>query len=102
MLTAEVVLFRESIDAQTALKMRLVNGVVDREKLYGYVTQRAEKLSCLSSFVLKTTKQQIIAARESLTSGVPPFCDAHLIYAALLDDESRKTRLDYLARFGHR
>ncbi|MCB2191197.1 MAG: enoyl-CoA hydratase/isomerase family protein [Deltaproteobacteria bacterium] len=102
LLTTEFVLLGESINADAALRMGLIHGVVEREELTGHVSRLAQKLCSLSSFVLQTTKQQITAARESITSGVPSFCDAHLLYAALLDDESRKTRSGYLERFGHR
>jgi enoyl-CoA hydratase/carnithine racemase len=101
LLTTELVLLCESVSADAALQMRMINGVMEKHELHAYVQGRAQKLSALSTLVLRATKKQVAAARDNLASNGNSFCDAHVLYSALLDKESAQSRENYLARKGY-
>lgn len=94
--TAEFTLLAERISAEDALNMGMLNEVLDDTALKDRVSTIANRIASLSSLVIETTKQQLVAAKEQLVSNTYSFCDAHLLHTALLDEGSKATRQRYV------
>ena len=94
--TAEFTLLAERITSQEALNMGMLNEVHEDAALKDRVSVVANRLASLSSLVIETTKQQLVAAKEELASNAYSYCDAHLLHTALLDEESKATRQRYV------
>lgn len=96
LMATEFTLLCEFMPADRALRLGMLNDVVPRKMLEDRVGRSIETLVLRSSLVLEATKQQIMAARESLVSSANAFADAHLLYSGLRDEASRDARLAYL------
>jgi enoyl-CoA hydratase/carnithine racemase len=94
--TAEFTLLAERISASDALSMGMLNEVLEEAALKDRVSVVANRLASLSSLVIETTKQQLVAAKEELASNAYSYCDAHLLHTALLDEGSKATRQRYV------
>lgn len=96
LMATEFTLLCEFMPADRALRLGMLNDVVPRQMLEDRVGRSTETLLLRSSLVLEATKQQIMAARESLVSGANAFADAHLLYSGLRDGASQNARAAYL------
>lgn len=94
--TAEFTLLAERISSADAYKMGMLNAVHEDSALKEQVNAVANRLASLSSLVIETTKQQLVAAKEEIASNAYSYCDAHLLHTALLDEGSKATRQRYV------
>ena len=100
LMTAEFVLLCEFMPARRALELGMLNDVVPGDALEERWMRTTDVITQRSHLVLEMTKQQLVAARESLVSGTHAFPDAHLLYSGLRDEDSRRTREEYVKRLG--
>lgn len=97
-LAADLILGCREVTAAEAHGWRLFNDVLDDETLSASVADIAERLCRHAPMVLKTTKAQIAAAKQSLCSDGYAFTDAHVLYSALLDTDAANARDEYLKK----
>lgn len=97
-LAADLILSCREVTAAEAHGWRLLNDVLDDETLFTSVADVAERLCRHAPMVLKMTKAQIAAAKQSLCSDGYAFTDAHVLYSALLDTDAANARHEYLKK----
>jgi enoyl-CoA hydratase/carnithine racemase len=95
----EVTLLCDRIPAERLLSAGFLNDVVDSGEVLERAMTTTERLSRKSSFVLRATKEQVIAAKNDLASTPYSFNDANLLYMALMDPEGTRLRNDYIDAF---
>lgn len=98
LMTTEFVLLCEFMPARRALELGMLNDVVPGDALEARWQRTADVIAQRSHLVLEMTKQQMVAARDSLVSSAHAFADAHLLYSGLRDEDSRRSQKDYMER----
>jgi enoyl-CoA hydratase/carnithine racemase len=97
-ITKELVLTCREFDAHEAKALRFLNRVVPDDDLERAVEELAEELAWKSSLTLGITKRAVNAVAEDMASTAHGRVDAHLLAAALGDEESRAAGRAYLTR----
>lgn len=94
----ELALLCDHISADVLHHKGFLNGVVDGGEVRTLASAIAERLSRKSAFVLRATKEQMLAAKAELASTAYSFNDANLFYTAVMDEESTRLRNEYVAQ----
>ncbi|MCZ7559790.1 MAG: enoyl-CoA hydratase/isomerase family protein [Burkholderiaceae bacterium] len=98
----ELTLLCDPISAEALHRQGFLNGVAEGDDVLARASETAQRLARKSGFVLRATKEQVIAAKSELASTVYSFNDANLFYAAVLDEESSRLRSAYIAALRER
>ncbi|MDO5667617.1 MAG: enoyl-CoA hydratase/isomerase family protein [Alcaligenaceae bacterium] len=94
----EFTLLCERWTAESMGHVGFLNKIINKDELASYALEVAETLSKRSSLSLEITKQQILAAKQSMQPVNYNFADHHLFMAALVDEESARLHHDYLSK----
>jgi enoyl-CoA hydratase/carnithine racemase len=94
--TKDLVLTCRPFDAAEALRLGLVNRVVDDGALDAAVDDLVEVLLSRSAFTLEATKRRVDAISESLVGTAGAWADADSLVTARRDPESRASAAAYL------
>lgn len=94
----EFTLLCDKWNAESMAHVGFLNGIVKNNALESHVLCIADTLSKRSSLSLEITKQQILAAKQSMQPVNYNFADHHLFMAALVDEESAKLHHEYLSK----
>lgn len=95
--TKELVLTCRPFDAREAENIGFLNGAVPDELLDRHVDSIARDLAAKPAYAVRTTKQQVDAVMDEISSTARNTTDADVLVYALHDGESREASKRYLA-----
>lgn len=92
----ELILLCQRVDAERMRQIGFLNGVTGADELGAHVANVTSILAVRSQLVLRSTKKQVIAAKNQLANTASAFLETHLVHSAMTDEESLACRKAYL------
>lgn len=98
--TAELILVCDRVGPEKLKELRVLNGILPQEALFGHAEEIARRLCDLSPMVLETTKHQIAIASRALAPTDASVLEENVVFRAMSDEMSAKRRAAYLETLG--